>query len=60
MKHELEKIVWGIIPITVYRGCIVEKLIGGYKVFNTKCLTCKEVDNIIDNSEISLQKSILA
>lgn len=56
--HELEKIKWGVIPITVYRGCLVTKLVGGFEIFNTKVKTTHEVDAIIDKAGVSLKDSI--
>ena len=56
--HELEKIMWGVIPITVYRGCLVTKLVGGFEIFNTKVKTPQEVDAIIDKAGVSLKDSI--
>ena len=58
-KHPLRLINWGVIPITIYRGVLVEKLIGGYKIFSTTCITEKEVDEIIDASLVSLENSIV-
>lgn len=57
-KHELENITWGIIPITAYRGALVEKIIGGYKVLNKKASSPKEVDEIIDKAQDSIKNSL--
>ena len=56
-KHELEKVKFGVIPITVYRGCLVTKLVGGFEIFNTKD---KEYWNSVpvtdyDHNEISVR-----
>jgi len=37
---------------------IIEKQIGGYVVFGKKCLTLEQVDEVIEESKINLQKSI--
>ncbi len=58
-KHPLRSINFGVIPITVYRGIILERLIGGYKLFGKTCITEKEVDEIIDASLVSLENSIV-
>lgn len=57
-KHELEKINFGVIPITVYRGCLVTKLIGGFEIWGNKVTTPDEVDSIIDNAGTILSESI--
>jgi len=56
--HPIEKITFGIIPITVYRGCLLTKLVGGYEIFGTKCKPPQEVDLIIDKAGVSLKDSI--
>jgi len=58
-KHPIENITFGIIPITVYRGCLLTKLVGGYEIFGTKCKTPQEVDLIIDKAGKSLKDSIV-
>jgi len=58
-KHPIEKITFGVIPITVYRGCLLTKLVGGYEIFGTKCKTPQEVDAIIDKAGKSLKDSIV-
>jgi len=57
-KHELEKVSWGVIPIYNYKGILVEKLIGGYKVFGQTCIKPEEVDLIIQESCSILSESI--
>ena len=56
--HELEKIKFGVIPITVYRGCLVTKLIGGWEVWGKRVSTPDEIDQLIDEAGISLKGSI--
>lgn len=58
-KHPIEVLGWGIIPIKVYKGCIVEKIIGGYKILGHKVNTPQEIDKIILEAGKSLEKSIL-
>lgn len=58
MKHELEKIEFGIIPVTNYRGCVVYKTESGYYIFNQEVLTAQDVDNLIDISLLTIQNSI--
>ena len=59
MKHKLEEIEWGVIPIQNYRNCLVTKMIGGYGIFNHKCLTPQEVDEIIDANLKVIEQSIV-
>jgi len=56
--HELEGVVWGVIPITVYRGCLITKLIGGYEIWGTRCLTPQDIDQVIDKAGSILSESI--
>ena len=57
-QKSLDELLNKVIPIGVYRGVIVEKLIGGYKVLNNIVKSKEEVDAIINNSLNSLSKSI--
>lgn len=57
--HELEKIIWGVLPIVNYRGCLVEKLIGGYRVLNETVITPSQVDEAINKSLKILGDSIV-
>jgi hypothetical protein len=56
--HPLLNVKWGVIPITVYRGVLVEKLIGGYRVFGYVVSTPSDVDDKINSASISLQNSL--
>lgn len=56
--HELEKVVWGVIPVYNYNGVLVEKLRNGYRVFGQTCNTVDEVDEIILNACSSLSESL--
>ena len=59
-KHPLEEVKWGIIPVTVYQGVIVNRLIGGYSVLNTTVKTPEEVDKVIYEAGKKLYNSIVA
>ena len=39
-------------------GVLVEKLIGGFRVFNHKVKTMEEVDNIINQTSHTIRRSI--
>jgi hypothetical protein len=58
MKHELETIEFGIIPVTNYRGCVVYKTESGYYIFNQEVLTPQDVDALIDLSLTTIQNSL--
>ena len=58
MKHELETIVWGIVPCVNYRGCTVYKTESGYYIFNQEVLTPADVDALIDLSLTTIQNSL--
>lgn len=58
-RHKLETIEWGPLPITNYRGTHVTKLPSGkYSIWGHTELTPEEVDRYIDNSLMSVSKSI--
>lgn len=59
MPHELEKVRWGVIPIYCYKGTLVEKIIGGYKVLGQTCVKPEEVDEIIMNACSILNESVV-
>ena len=59
MAHELESYEWGIIPIRNYKGVLVEKIIGGYKVLGKTVIRPEEVDDIINQAGESLRNSIV-
>ena len=42
----------------VYRGCQLERIVGGWKIFEQKVTTREEVDTIIDKACVSVKKSI--
>ena len=41
-----------------YRGVIVERLVGGYRVLNKKVRSIEEVDDVIDQSKKNISESI--
>ena len=48
-QHPLEKIFENLsIPVTVYRGRVVKRLVGGWEVAGVKAANCSQVDEIID------------
>lgn len=57
-KHVLNNTIWGIPPITMYRGVLIEKYIGGFKVLNKVVTTPEDVDKIIEQAAKELNKSI--
>lgn len=59
MKHELDNYEWGVIPIRSYKGVLLEKISGGYKVLNQKASTPKEVDDIISKAGKAISNSIV-
>lgn len=59
MKHPLEEVRWGVIPIVYYKGCLVEKTKDGYKVLKMKCSTPHGVDLIIQKASEGIQNSLI-
>lgn len=55
----LSELLSAVIPIGVYRGVIVTKIIGGFSCLGVKCKTQTEVDNVIDKANQSIQKSVV-
>lgn len=58
MKHPIEEIEWGVIPVTVYRGCLLTRLVGGYEIFNQRVQTPQQVDEVIDKASDHLKNSL--
>jgi len=56
-KHPLLE-DWPMVSIINYKGCLVEKVIGGYKIFGRVVVTPYEVDRVIDKAHEWLGKSI--
>ncbi len=59
-QHPLKGIKWGIANQAVYRGVIVNRLVGGYMLLNKICLKETEVDIIIDNATRKLETTIIS
>ncbi len=57
-KHPLEETDWPLVSIICYRGVLVERVIGGYKVFQRVVETPDEVDKAIEDAAKWLGKSI--
>lgn len=56
---ELEKLLNKVVPIVMYRGCLVTKIKTGYKVLGVNCETVEEVDKVISDAADSIKKSLL-
>jgi hypothetical protein len=54
----LTKSLESVLPFFNRKGVIVERLCGGFRVLGKKCLTIEQVDDVIEESKINLQKSI--
>ncbi len=48
-QHPLKGVKWGIMGVCVYRGNIVERLIGGYRLRDKVAKSEQEVDEIINS-----------
>jgi hypothetical protein len=57
-NQELTNTLFDAMGFGVYRGVILQRLIGGYKVFGKVVRTKKEVDEAIDSALKNLGKSI--
>ena len=57
-SHELERLLNNAMQVGVYRGCICEKLVGGWRCLGTKVKTPQEIDAIIDASLKNLENSL--
>ena len=47
-----------VTPIFGYRGILVERIIGGYIALGKKVNTMQDVDDLIDSSHKSIERSI--
>lgn len=57
--HPILDIEWGVIPIVSYRGVYIAKLPNGhYLIWGHEVSEPEEIDKIIDNSLLSLTKSL--
>ena len=60
MNYQRDKIQqMNITTLFQYRGCLVEKIIVGYRVFNKKVSSMDDVDDVIDESLRTVGKSIV-
>ena len=60
MNYQRDKIQqMNVTTLFKYRGCLVEKIIGGYRVFNKKVTSMDDVDDVIDESIRTVGKSIV-
>ena len=60
MNYQRDKIQqMNVTTLFQYRGCLVEKIIGGYRVFNKKVTSMDDVDDVIDESIRTVGKSIV-
>ena len=60
MNYQRNKIEqMNVTTLFQYRGCLVEKIIGGYRVFNKKVSSMDDVDDVIDESLRTVGKSIV-
>ena len=48
-----------VIPVFVYRGVLIEKIIGGFMVMGKKVKSMDDVDDVIDESIRTVGKSIV-
>lgn len=48
-----------VIPVFVYRGVLIEKIIGGFMVMGKKVKSMDDVDDVIDESLRTVGKSIV-
>lgn len=60
MNYQRDKIQqMNVTTLFQYRGCLVEKIIGGYRVFDKKVSSMDDVDDLIDESLRIVGKSIV-
>ncbi len=59
MNYQRDKIQqMNVTTLFQYRGCLVEKIIGGFMVFGKKVKSMDDVDDLIDESLRTVGKSI--
>ena len=58
MAHELKSVKWGVSGMYVYRGVIIHRIIGGYRVLDKKAKSPEQVDEIINQSLINLKSTV--
>ena len=60
MNYQRDKIQqMNVTTLFQYRGCLIEKIIGGYRVFDKKVASMDDVDDVIDESIRTVGKSIV-
>lgn len=60
MDYQRDKIQqMNVTTLFQYRGCLVEKIIGGFMVFGKKVKSMDDVDDLIDESLRTVGKSIV-
>ena len=60
MNYQRDKIQqMNVTTLFQYRGCLIEKIIGGYRVFDKKVASMDDVDDVIDESLRTVGKSIV-
>ena len=60
MNYQRDKIQqMNVTTLFQYRGCLVEKIIGGFMVFGKKVKSIEEIDDVIDESLRTVGKSIV-
>lgn len=59
MTHPLKEMDFGILGFVNYKGVLVEKIIGGYKVLGQVTINESGVDEIIKEAGDNLSKSIV-
>jgi len=59
MPHPIEQIKFGVIPVVNYRGCLLEKIIGGFRILGSIVSTPEEVDEVIDQAHEKLSKTVV-
>lgn len=57
-EPSLTELLNRVIPVCVYKGVLVKKLIGGFEVFGQKVSKISEVEKLISQSEQAIQNSI--
>ena len=57
-KHTLNETDWPRVSIINYKGTLVEKIIGGFKIWGRVVATAEEVDEIINKGYEWIGKSI--
>ena len=58
MSNELTQTLFDVMNVFVYKGQIVEKLIGGYRVRGEVVKTKEELDQLINSKMIEWGKTI--